>query len=446
MTDALSQLNIRAEKAKETVSSLISKVVEENLHPFINNNDLYIYRKGVYDIQTKKGMLGELRHVIPPETLDKISVNAQKNAIELVFARAEKIDSLPRYPEYLNLQNGVLRVEDNVLLPHDPNYKMTYKLQVNYNPEAKAEKFMAFINQTFGGRKKLIANVQETTGYLISDCPPIKEFLLLKGESNTAKSAYTSILKNMLGCQYVNAVSLKDLNNEYYLSTMCSKKLNICGESSSIVLKDLSTIKQLTSPDDSIQVRQIRQATQMITDKPKMVFASNHYPVLVSDIEDLDAFFNRVHIIPFDNVVPKSEQIVGFADMLCQEEGEGILLWILEGYRRFLENGKKFTASKRIIKAQDEYRNSYQLPDMFVKEAIKFSSDKKVFTAELIKHLKDYCEYKNIEYRQEYLDVVRRILRSRGIMNKKVRKKNKTKQGFYGIKLTDYENEWFTDF
>lgn len=223
---------------------------------------------------------------------------------------------------------------------------------------------------------------------------------------------------------------------------MCSKRLNICGESETIVLKDLSIIKQLTSPDDSIQVRQIRQDTKLITDKPKMVFACNDYPVLMSTEEDLDAFFNRIHIIPFDNVIPQNEQIVGYADMLVEEEGEGILLWMIEGYRRFLDNGKKFTYSKQISKAQNEYRNSYRLPDMFVKEAIKFSTDKKVFTSELTEHLKEFCKYNDVKYHPEYLDAVRRILHTRGIANKKVRKGKKTKQGFDGIKLQEYEEDW----
>ncbi len=243
MADALSKLNSITEEAEETIPSLISKAVDEGFHPFIYNDDLYIYKSGVYNIQTKKGMLAEIRHVIPSETLDKISVNAQKNAIELVFARAERIDSIPRHYDLLNVRNGIYDILNDVLLPHDPKYKMNYILQVNYNPEAKAEKFMTFIDKTFKGRQKLIANVQETSGYLISDCPPIKEFILLKGESNTAKSAYTQIAKNMYGWQYINSVTMKDLTNEYYLSTMCSKKLNICGESESTVLRDLTIIK-----------------------------------------------------------------------------------------------------------------------------------------------------------------------------------------------------------
>lgn len=168
---ALSKLNKMAGKAEETIPSLISKAVDEYFRPFIYNDNLYIYKNGVYIIQTKKGMLAEIRHVILSETLDKISVNAQKNAIELIFAQAERIDRLPRYPEYLNLLNGILRIADNVLLPHDPAYKMTYMLQVHYNPEAKLDKFWAFIKKTFREHNKLILNVQEVSGYLISDCP-----------------------------------------------------------------------------------------------------------------------------------------------------------------------------------------------------------------------------------------------------------------------------------
>lgn len=442
MSTVLSQLKRMSEKAKETIPALISKLIMEQLHPFLCNEELYTYRNGVYSIQTKKSMLAEIRNVVPDEILDKVSVNAQKNAIELVYARSEALDSIPRHYEYINVQNGIYDIHNDVLLPHHYKYKMTYILSVDYNPNAKSEKFIDFIRQTFKHDMNLIMNAQETTGYMVSDHPPIKEFVLLKGESDTAKSAYLSIIRNIVGLKYVNSVGINDLNNEYYVASLCTKKLNICGECASMVLRDLSMIKQLTSPDDALQIRQIRQATKLVIDRPKMVFASNHYPIIMSDVENLNAFFNRVHIIPFLNIIPKERQIEGYAEMLYKEEGEGILLWMIEGYRRFLSNGKKFTYSDKVEEEQNEYRNYYQLPSIFVEQGIKLTPDKKVFSSSLKEHLKEFCEYNSVKYYPEYLVSVRKILRSKGVINKKVRIRDKVKQGFEGIKLKDYEDDW----
>ena len=435
MENIFSELNEISKNKKNTVPALIADAVIRQFCPFVYNDELYTYNGGVYTIQTKNNMFYELQKCIPEDTLNKLSVRQQKEAVELVFARAERIDKIPRHYELLNVKNGVYDIKNNTLLPHDSKYKMTYILSVDYNSEAKSEKFIEFIKQTFKNRENLISNVQEVCGYLISDYPPIKEMILMIGTSNTSKSVFLSIIRNIVGNEYVNSVSIKNLENEYYLSNMCNKKLNICGELTSTTLKDLSLLKQLTSPDDAIQTRQIRQSTKMVTEKPKLVFATNHYPKLASDIENLDAFFNRIHIIPFEKVIPKEKQIDGYSDILFQEEGEGILLWMIAGYRRFLDNGTTFTHSKRVDKFQNEYRYLYTLPFEFVEKCIDFDAKKKIFTCEMQEYIEWFCECLEVDYKPEYLAQVRKILSSKGIENKKIRKKQKTKQGFYGVKF-----------
>ncbi len=446
MINALLQLKKQMDKHKDNPAALIAEIIRKAKYTMLYQGDIYTYESNVYIKQSKKTMLAIIQNIIPRDILSKCSLKAQKDAIELIYATSEVVDSIPKYEDKINLQNGVYCISNNCLEPAKPEYKFTYILNVSYNENAVAPQFMDFIKQTFK-KESMILHIQEVFGYLISDCPPLKEFLLFYGPSNTSKSVLAAIIRGIIGNEYVSSVNIRDLNNEYYLASLCDKRLNICSDIGSTAISDLSVIKQLTSPDDTLQIRHIRQDTQLITEKPKLLFASNHYPNLVSNTEDLDAFFNRVHIIPFKNIIPKNEQIDGYAQMLLDKEKEGIFRWAMEGYRRFLSNGKQFTPAKRVLKAQMKYRSQYMLPRDFVSNCVEFSPDKKESTKEVEKALKWYCEYYEVTYSSDMLQNVRKILVSKGAINKTIRNKKKTLRGFCGIKLIDPpEANWSEDF
>lgn len=432
---SISNLSNMLDKRSDTLPHTIAETVLDNTNLFLCKNNLYLYKDKVYVKQTKESMLCELQSLLPNELLGKCSLKSQKEAIQLVYARSRVIEKLPRYENLLNLQNGIYCIDDGSLRDHSPRYLFTYCLNVSYTKNYDIPLFRDFITQTFK-KTAMQQHVQEVCGYLISDMPPLKEFLLFYGQSNTAKSALAAIIRYVVGDENVNSVNIQNLSHEYYLANMCEKRLNICSDIGSTVINDLSVIKQLTSPDDTIQVRHIRSETHLASEKPKLIFASNHYPALVSDVEDLDAFFNRVHIIPFKHIVPKEAQVEGLAKKIFDAESSGIFNWMMEGYRRFLSNGKKFTPAKAVNKAQEKYRSLYMIPKDFINDCVEFSPNKKVFTKELEQHLKWYCEDINdCAYTYTHLQQVRKILQKNGISNKKVRKKDKVCQGFYGIKL-----------
>lgn len=423
------------DKRSDTLPHTIAEVILDNTSLFLYKNNLYLYKDKMYVKQTKENMLCELQRLLPNELLGKCSLKSQKEAIQLIYARSRVIEKLPRYENLLNLQNCIYCVDDGSLREHSPRYLFTYCLNVVYERECDIPLFRDFITQTFN-KTAMQQHVQEVCGYLISDMAPLKEFILFFGESNTAKSALAAIIRYIVGDENVNSVNINNLTHEYYLANMCEKRLNICSDIGSTSINDLSIIKQLTSPDDTIQIRHIRSETQLTSEKPKLIFASNHYPALVSDVEDLEAFFNRVHIIPFKHVVPKSAQVEGLAKQIFDMESSGILNWMLAGYQRFLKNGKKFTYAKAVQKAQAKYRSQYTIPVDFIHDCVEFSPNKKVFTKELENHLKWYCkDHKGYTYTYTHMQQVRKILQRNGISNKKVRKKDKTRQGFYGIKL-----------
>lgn len=440
------QLNKLSER-QEKVTVSIAKLIMDVFDTFIYNGNLYYYCDGLYHMHSTKTMLLELKNVVPKEILDKLTMREQKEIVDILFTRSRTLEELPKYKNLLNVENGIYDVVNDRLIKHSSRYIFTYKLKVRYNPRTECNKFQKVIEQSMMGDYSWKMHLQEYMGYAISDYPLKKEFILFFGKKDTSKSLIAGILRKIIGDEYVSALDLTHLGDERYLAHMYSKRMNICTDMSSVVLRNLSHIKQLTSVSDAYMVKGVGKQPMMVSQKPKMLFASNHYPKLISETEDLKAYFTRVHVIPFRYEVPPEEQIVDYVDILFENESEGILLWIIEGYRRFLKNDGNFTSCRAVNKAKEEYENEYVLPIKFAKERLKLIPNKKAFSKEIQDALIEFCEERNIEFKPEYMQRLRKHLTSIGIENKKIRKKDITLQGFDGVKILPSPVSWakFTD-
>jgi len=419
MDESLKILQQILKQRKPDISVYIADILIKKFFPFIYREKLYIYEDGFYYKVTNDELLRKIRDTLG-EDADRIKFKWQKTAIEIVEVRCEEVKDLPKYKEFLNLQNGIYDVEQNKMIEHSPDYKMVYKISINYNPDAKGDEFKKFINSINAYKEHFVEHIQEVFGYSISDYPLLKEFIILYGESNTGKSVFLSLIRKIIGNEFVSGVDITHLNDERYLASMCSKKLNICSDIGCTKIKDLSVLKQITSADDAIQVRHVYKDSEMVTERPKILFASNSYPQINAQGYDLEAFCKRLHIIPFSKKIPENSQIADFGEKLFQAECEYILLWAINGYRRFLANGGKFTHSNAVQKSTWDFCNHYMLPNEFVKNCVEFKSGKKVFTQDLRKALKDYCYYMNTLYYEYYLGIVRKILTAKDVPNKKL--------------------------
>ena len=73
----------------------------------------------------------------------------------------------------------------------------------------------------------------------------------------------------------------------------------------------------------------------------KLMFNCNELP---KEVENTNAFFRRFLIIPFDSVIPESEQDPELAAKIIRDELSGVFNWMLEGLGRLLQQ-RTFTRS-----------------------------------------------------------------------------------------------------
>ena len=92
-----------------------------------------------------------------------------KDAHDELFTSSNAFD---RQPLLFNCKNGTLDLQSGTLRPHDPADMLSKAANVNYDPTARCERFVQFVDEITEGNKDRARMLQKTLGYC------------LKGEAN----------------------------------------------------------------------------------------------------------------------------------------------------------------------------------------------------------------------------------------------------------------------
>jgi putative DNA primase/helicase len=108
------------------------------------------------------------------------------------------------------------------------------------------------------------------------------------------------------------------------------------------MIEDAGTFKMLTG-DDKVEA-EIKRVQERIKFTPttKHIFSANQLPEVY---EADDAFWRRILVVPFPNTVSEKDRVDELARKILDEEGAGILNWMVEGYERLVDEGG-FTADR----------------------------------------------------------------------------------------------------
>jgi putative DNA primase/helicase len=121
------------------------------------------------------------------------------------------------------------------------------------------------------------------------------------------------------------------------------KKINICGERGSGLIKDIEVFKMITG-GDWCESENKGQDFISRPAKTKLVFAGNFLPTFENE-DDNAAFMERITLFIFQNSVPNNERIINMDDLLFLERNL-IVSWAMEGPRRLVQNNFAFSEAK----------------------------------------------------------------------------------------------------
>lgn len=268
----------------------------------------------------------------------------------------------------INLQNGTFEIspQGTKLRPFDRSDFITYQLPFEYNPQAKAPLFEAYLNKVLPDpeRQRVLA---EFLGYVFikNRSKTLKEqkALILYGTGANGKSVFFEIVTAMFGRQNVSNYSLQSLTEEkgFYRAKISNKLVNYASEINGKL--ETSLFKTMVSGEPVEACLKYGQPFTM-DDYAKFIFNCNELP---KDVEHTNAYFRRFLIIPFDVTIPEHEQDKNLHTKIIEKELSGVFNWVLEGLNRLLKQ-EEFSKCEAAQKALEQYKIESNSVQMFLNE------------------------------------------------------------------------------
>jgi putative DNA primase/helicase len=300
--------------------------------------------------------------------------NAFTTAVHAFFMKNMTQQTLEDAGDFLNLRNGVLRIDrDGVKqLPHDPKYLFTSVLDYDYAPRATCPTWETVVQRVMCEDAQTVSAFQEAMGYLMLRSTNFEKMVGLAGGGENGKSTILRVLKDLLGRSNYSAQPIKVLvkdssEGQYARAALAGKLVNITNELTPSSL-EADAFKDLISGED-ITARAIYGAPFVLATVPKQIVAMNSTDNLVK--ERTHGFERRLHLIPFNYTLRDEHKDPRLFEKL-EAERSGILNWVLEGARRVTENGK-LSVSPAMAELFASVKRDADPVQQFVEDALELS-------------------------------------------------------------------------
>jgi putative DNA primase/helicase len=287
----------------------------------------------------------------------------------------------------INLRNGTLEINKNrvELRPFRKEDFLTYQLNFDYDPQAKATLFQKFLDQVLPD-KTLQYNISEYLGSIFIGTKDIKfeQALFLYGGGSNGKSVIYEVIQALLGTENFSSYPVQKLTTCANTRSMIKDKLlNFSSEVGEIGSHDI--FKKLVSRE-RVDAKILYKDVYEISGYAKLMFNCNDLP---KKNEYTHGYFRRFLIIPFDKTIAKKDQDKSLSQKIIDNELTGVLNWILEGMLRLYQN-KEFTYSESSKKAVEEFELESDSVRMFLQDENYKESDVSTSLKDIFLAFKEY--------------------------------------------------------
>ncbi|MFE7777613.1 phage/plasmid primase, P4 family [Streptomyces sp. NPDC057445] len=272
-------------------------------------------------------------------------------------------DTLDGDPYALCTPAGVVDLRTGQLRKPDPARDFHSRATRVAPQEMATPRFYRFLTDTFGDDaegKEMIDFLHLLLGYTITGDVGAQVLPFLHGQGKNGKSALMDVTLRILG-DYADAAPpgfLMDRGafseHSTELTELHGRRLVVCSELKPNDKFDEARVRLLTG-GDKIKARRMRQDYFSFTPTHHLWLLGNHRPEVSTGGF---AFWRRIRLIPFERIVPDERKIDNLALDLVRDEGPGILQWLIEGARRYLETRDPLDGPDRVRLATTAYANT----------------------------------------------------------------------------------------
>ena len=214
------------------------------------------------------------------------------------------------------------------------------------------------------------------------------------------------------------------------------RRLLIASESQEGARLNDSIVKQLCSTDE-VNAEKKYKDPFYFTPCHTLVLYTNHLPRVSGND---DGIWRRLIVIPFNNKLTGSGDIKNYADYLCENAGEYILSWVIEGARKVINNGFHIETPICVTNAIGTYREQNDWFHHFLEDCCEIGDKFTESSNALYSNYKRYCTDMS-EYTRSTTDFYNALEK-----NGFTRFEKNRKRYFKGLKIKEDAFNDFEDF
>lgn len=337
----------------------------------------------------------------------------------LYFGASEKVFAMRRsqfdtHPHLLNCSNGTLDLLTGQLRPHTPDDFLTTLTEIEFDPDAKCERWDRFLREVFvrrdergklGPDEELVSFVQRAVGYSLTGLTREHAFFILHGVGRNGKSVFIRRLHALLGdCaratrfETFTRISSTSINTPSIAALAGARLVSSTESDEGLVLSE-GLIKQLTGSDVVEAMHKFERPFNFVPSF-KIWLATNHRP----GIRGTDAaIWARPRLIPFLQTFDAVEIDGEVRDMRdlklddkLDEEMAGVLAWAVRGAMQWYRSGLGMAPAVR--EATDAYRAEQDVIGAFLEECAVIDPVSSISASDLQELYLTWCKKNGTVY------------------------------------------------
>lgn len=322
----------------------IYKHIKETTPICIIGGTPFIYSNGVYEQDDTGATLKGMITACLLDNEDMITSHVQNRIYNLFINDPSlhfKMDDMNNYPaEWIMFRDIIYDPVRKTFHEHDPEYRSINMVDVDYPTEKddlteeaiKGSNAYKWLSGLFPEKDDL-EMVLEYLGYCLTTDTRQQKFLIIEGLPGAGKSLIIKALGQIVGHKNVSTLPLEKMSHRFASYNLVGKLVNSCGDISTSMLDDITTIKQAIG-EDYMQAE--AKGKDAISFKPyaKLLFSANGLPTISN--EQSAGFYRRVLIAKASHNVEETDPM--FFEKVVKPDLYILLTMIVKALERMYEN------------------------------------------------------------------------------------------------------------
>lgn len=335
---------------------------------------------------------------------NKTVLNAKKFA-DLLMLNSENAINSEDERRYINCINGIIDIENDKLIAHNPRYKLGIQFKANlmnddneWEEKFNNSRFKKCIYEILD--EQSILTLQESWGLMLSpQAKRVQRCFVYKGEGSNGKSLLFDIQEALIGDnEYICSIGLGDFGGEFILSSAEGKHVNIVRDDELYGKTVSKSFKSMCCGEPVLVNKKNKDIIRMAFNLT-MFFGLNRMP---NTFDTSTGYFRRPVIIPFNVSFGTEKEVelglidkvkdTELAEKIISNELDIIFTWAYKGLKRLRNNKWQVTVSKESEREMDEYRKEVDTVFAFYEDKIEVCKGVRSVKADIYDEYAIWCE------------------------------------------------------